>query len=99
MVGSCPAYSEKIALDSMSIAKDIDNIYVHKLSSDKNSTDFLIVIMESFKSNLGLLASATTPSANLFISLNHHPSPNPIIKVNIIISPFFIFLAYLKARV
>ena len=47
MVGSCPAYSEKIALDSMSIAKDIDNIYVHKLSSDENSTDFLIVIKKS----------------------------------------------------
>ena len=47
MVSSCPVYSEKIALDSMSIPKDIDNIYVHKLSSDKNSTDFLIVIKKS----------------------------------------------------
>ena len=42
MVSSCPVYSEKIALDSMSIPKDIGNIYVHKLSSDENSTDFLI---------------------------------------------------------
>ncbi len=47
MIGSCPAYSEKIALDSMSIPINIDNIYVHKLSSDKNSTDFLIIIKKS----------------------------------------------------
>lgn len=47
MVGSYPAYSEKIAFNSISIPKDIDNIYVHRLSSDKNSTDFLIIIKKS----------------------------------------------------
>jgi mannose-6-phosphate isomerase-like protein (cupin superfamily) len=47
VIGSYPVYSEKIALDSISIPKDIDNIYVHKISSDMNSTDFLIVIKKS----------------------------------------------------
>ena len=47
MVGSRPVYSEKIILDSISIPKDVDNIYAHKLSSGKNSTDFLIVIKKS----------------------------------------------------
>ena len=47
LVGSCPAYSEKISLNSILTLKDIDNIHIYKISSDKNSTDFLITVKKS----------------------------------------------------
>ena len=47
LVGSCPAYSEKISLNSILTPKDIDNIHIYKISSDKNSTDFLITVKKS----------------------------------------------------
>ena len=41
-----PAYSEKLSIDSLVIPDDTKNIYVHKLSTDSNSTDFLIIIKD-----------------------------------------------------
>jgi len=42
----CSAYSEKLSTDELIIPDDTKNIYVHKLSTDSNSTDFLIIIKD-----------------------------------------------------
>ena len=41
-----PAYSEKLSIDALVIPDDTKNIYVHKLATDSNSTDFLIIIKD-----------------------------------------------------
>ncbi len=41
-----PAYAEKLSIDALVIPDDTKNIYVHKLATDSNSTDFLIIIKD-----------------------------------------------------
>jgi len=41
-----PAYAEKLSIDTLVIPDDTKNIYVHKLATDSNSTDFLIIIKD-----------------------------------------------------
>lgn len=42
-----PVQSEKITLNKLDAPASTDNIYVQKIASDKNSTDFFVVIKKS----------------------------------------------------